>query len=191
MKKTLTILLASLLVIALAIPAFAVDSDPIKSVGGTATQDVQAQYNAAQTGEVATVYYVTVEWSVNSNITYSEGTTTYRWDAENTKYVVDTAAVPGWDGTATVDITVKNNSNAEITATADWKAAAGIEAACTYDHQSVNVDNAADGVEIAADEEGETKEATIKATVQKPTAGKITADNKTVGTITVTISAKQ
>lgn len=189
MKKTLSILLAVVLMFALALPVFAEDNVADTSGGtGSADQAVTAQYDkGTDDKEVATVYHVTVAWNVESTLKYSDGNTTYTWNADDTKYVATTEN-KGWTGDATVAITVTNKSNAEVTATAAWANAANITAACTFDEVTKTIGSAAEDVEVADQAKGAAKTGEITATVAAPTAGTISENNATVGTITVSIA---
>ena len=196
MKKYLSLILALVLALAMAIPAFAATESVVdeKTGAGSSEQDITAKYEEGKEKtdptDVATVYYVTVEWSVTSDLKYYDGTTTYTWNAEETKYEKVDPVDDGWSGTATVEITVTNQSNAEVTATADWATAAEIEAECEFTGNAVAVKSAADGVEVADGEAGEAQVAKINAAIDTPTEGTIDEDDAKVGTITVTIAAK-
>lgn len=190
MKRTLSIFLAVVLTFALAIPAFAAEDGATDAEGkGSSSQTVTAEYvGNTEDKDVATVYYVTVDWNVTSTLKYSDGTTTYTWNTEDTKYVANTEE-QGWTGTATVEITVTNKSNADITATATWANAEDITAECTFANDGkVTVESAAKDVEVADGAKGEAQTGTITATVATPAEGTISENNATVGTITVTIA---
>lgn len=189
MKKTLSILLAVVLMFALALPVFAEGNVADASGAGSADQAVTATYQAGtESTEVATVYHVTVDWKVESTLKYYNGTTTYTWNANDTKYEANEPTDKGWTGDATVTITVTNKSNAKVTATADWANAEGITAACTFDGNGATIESAAKDVTVADGETGEAKTDMITASVAAPTAGTISENNATVGTITVSIA---
>lgn len=190
MKKTLSILLAVVLMFALALPVFAEDNVADASGGaGSADQAVTATYQeGTESTDVATVYYVTVAWNVDSTLTYYDGTTTYTWNAEETKYVANKPTDNGWTGDATVKITVTNKSNADVKAEAAWADAAGIKAACTFDEATKTIESAAKDVTVADGETGAAKTITITANVDTPSEGTISENNATVGTITVNIA---
>lgn len=195
MKKTISILLALVLVLALSATAFATD---ITSVTGnnTATQDVTATFVPGTDGETATVYYVTIAWNKDRNtLTYSEASSNYQWDPQTLQYTGGGQAA-GWTGDAQYTITVTNNSNAAVKAQASWQAKAGISAECSYNGDgSVTLGSAAvkeGSTEIQPSETGVNGTAqsnTIVATIGTPTDGTIKAGETTVGTITVTITA--
>lgn len=140
MKKNISILLALVMVLALSVPAFAVEPTT-----GSRTQDVTATYIPAVEGGVpGTVYNVTITWTPNdvNDLTYSGGSqATYRWDASSLKYVIDdgTDTAAGWSGSTGYKVTVTNNSNADVEVTVDATAlyeltatAEGAESATLY-----------------------------------------------------------
>lgn len=192
MKKALSILLAATLVLVLPATVLAVDDVTSGTGTGDTKTNVTATYKENTTGDIDTVYLVNVEWNVNSTLKYSDGETTYTWNAADTKYETGATTGDGWTGDATVGITVTNKSNAAISATASWAAAAPIEAECTFadNKNSVEIISAADGVTPADNAAGEAKTGTISATVATPTAGTISQNNAPVGTITVSIAPK-
>lgn len=118
MKKTFSILLALVLVLALSAPAFA----DVPATGGT-SQDVTATYvPAVEGGMTGTVYDVTITWTPNttSNLTYNGGSeATYRWNAGTLKYEVSEGnnIAEGWTGSTGYQVTITNKSNADVKAT--------------------------------------------------------------------------
>jgi len=190
MKKTLSIILALAMVLALSVSALAVDLVPNS---GASSQNVTASYTAHTDAPVATAYYVTIAWVANNNdIAYSEGVTTYVWDAANTKFDAGTLTGKGWTGTAQYTITVTNQSNDAIAASASWAPAAGITCAATVGSDlalnRADVDGSNAVLTPAADLAGNAQSDTITVDVATPTAGTIAADGALVGTITVAIS---
>lgn len=196
MKKYLIALLALAMMFALAVPVFAAEessSETFESLPGDTSQAVKAAYEKGTDNkdDVAKVYYVTVDWTVNSTLKYSDGTTTYTWNAEDTKYDKETDG-EGWEGSATVTIKVTNKSNDDITAKATWANEGTIVAPCSFtDNGEIEVESAAKDVDLDSDNlQGAAQTKTITATVDQPTAGTINANDATVGTITVHIAAK-
>ena len=192
MKKYFSLILVLILAFAMASSAFAADSVVGKENGtGSSSENVTADYKKEETnaGNVDKVYHVTVAWDVKSTIVYSEGTTTFTWNADDTKYEATTKD-KGWDGTATVNVTVTNKSNDDITATTAWKAAEDITVDATIDQPSIDIDSAAKGVEVKDKEAGSAKEGTVEVAVKTPTAGAIAAKDAVIGTVTVTIAPK-
>lgn len=192
MKKIINLFLALAIVFALAVPAFADDTATFETNTGSADKDVTAKYESEKVDEdlsnVAKVYLVTVDWTVNSTLKYSDGTRTYKWNAGDTKYEEVDPTDDGWEGSASVTINVTNKSNDAIKATASWEAKNGITVDCSFDEETVDVASAAANATIQ-NPNGAAVIKTITATIDKPTAGKITTDNAVVGTITVEIAA--
>lgn len=129
MKKNISILLALVMVLALSVPAFAVEPTT-----GSPSQEVTANYTAAvEGGEPGTVYNVTITWTPNNvnDLTYSGGSqATYKWDASSLKYVVSEGsdAEAGWSGSTGYKVTVTNNSNADVDVTVGATALYGLTA---------------------------------------------------------------
>lgn len=192
MKKFLIALLALVMMFALAVPVFAEPAEV--SVPGSSSADIKANYEeGTDSDRVETVYLVTVDWKINSTLVYSDGTTTYKWNANDTKYEAQAPEDKGWTGNATVEITVTNKSNAAITASAEWTDATDITAACDFVESEIEIASAATGTNLSAPDkvlEGSAQTDKIEATVEV-TDGTIDADDTTVGTITVSIAAKQ
>lgn len=117
MKKALSMILVLTMVLALALPAMAVDLEP--SNDASKTQDVKATFEG-ETEKAATVYYVTITWDDNnsSGLKYTGKQGVYTWDGENMKYTEDAEQTKAakWEGTATYKVTVSNQSNAAVTA---------------------------------------------------------------------------
>ena len=129
MKKTISIMLALVLVLALAIPAFAVEPTT-----GEKSQEVTATYVAAVDGGTpGTVYNVTITWTQNEthDLTYNGGSqATYKWNADTLKYEVSdgTNTEAGWSGSTGYKVTVTNRSNANVTVNVSAEANYGLTA---------------------------------------------------------------
>lgn len=189
MKKTISILLALVLVLALSATAFAANSiEPnVSGTGKATTGDVTASYTDGTTGEVAKAYYVTVSWDVDSSLAYTAGNTTLTWNAEEMKYE-GTTGDGMWSGAATVKVTVTNKSNAAITATAVWNkdTSAGASAEMKFDNATVRVESAADGVAVVAGQSGAEKTGTITGTISSgDVSGTISETDAKLGNVTV------
>lgn len=186
MKRTISILLALVMVLALSIAAFA-DYTP----NGNTEQAVTATYNAGTADAPGTVYYVTVAWTQDNNsLTYTDGTAAYRWDPNTLTYVSadEGGTAAGWTGTAQYTVTVTNRSNAAVVAEAGWNANEGITVDCSYEEgNTVTLDSAADGVTPGNEGTGEETTGSITAKIGTPTAGAIDEGSTTIGTLTVTI----
>lgn len=124
MKKALSMILVLTMVLALALPAMAVERDPITTVPTTDSKDVTASYTApSHKADGAEVLYFTITWTPTAvtggeALAYTGEQATYHWDGEQMKYVQNTAGHvnAGWnDGTAGYTITVSNQSNIALT----------------------------------------------------------------------------
>ena len=191
MKKTLGIILAILMTLTLSVTAFAADDAvqvPLTDGQGSAAHDVNAEYK--EDADVTnTVYHVTIAWDVQSNLTYTKDGATYTWNPTELEYTKAGGTTGKWDGSATVNVTVTNSSNAEITATPKWASKEGITATCTGAN-AVNVGRADEGVTPGESGKGQAKKETITGTITV-SAGSISSDDTKIGTITVTIAPKQ
>lgn len=188
MKKYLVALLALVMMFALAIPVFA---EPVEvSVPGSSSADIKADYEEGEVDDtVTTVYLVTVDWATESTLKYSDGTTTYKWNANTTKYEAQDPEDQGWTGDAKVTITVTNKSNDAIKASAAWENADDIVANCAFESEknAVEVASADQNTSITEGKlEGEAVTETIKAIVTVSDGAISEADAK-VGTVTLTI----
>ena len=105
MKKIISILLATLMLVSLALPVVAASSITGNSVSGPTTGDVEIAIkkndDPSTPGDEGTTYLVKLEWET-MKFTYT-GT----WDAEELAYT------GAWDKT-TANITVTNSSNAAV-----------------------------------------------------------------------------
>lgn len=194
MKKALSLALAGVMALALAVPAFA-ETEPVvpdTSTTGTGSDstDITATYDELEDPEVATVYLVTVDWSTEGTLTYTNGKTAYKWNAADTKYekVAADSEDAGWSGEVKVTVNVTNKSNAEVEASASWEAK-NVTSVCAFtsDVSKVTVENAAKDVEIADGKTGSAKTATISGTVTV-SEGTINVTDTVIGTLTVTIA---
>lgn len=116
MKKTISLILALTIVLAMATTAFAAD---ITTTGNTSA-NVTATYKEGANG--GTIYGVEISWG-SMVFTYtdaSKGT----WNADNHVYENAKAAEWTYDSGANV-ITVTNHSNAPIDVTPSWTAGEG------------------------------------------------------------------
>ena len=195
MKKYFSLILVLVLAFAMTISAFAADNAVDGQGAGTGKADVTAQFAAGEDKndptDVATVYHVTLEWAVTSTLKYSAGTTTYTWNADDTKYEASTAG-EGWTGTAQVKVTVTNKSNAEIDATAVWAKVGDIEATVSFsDNGQITVPSAAKDITTVTDgAKGEEQTGSITASITAITGGTITTDNAVIGTVNLTLAPK-
>lgn len=174
MKKTISLLLVLAMVMVLSVSVFATEG--VKN-GETDTADVRGIYKGKDAA--APVYSVDIEWE-GLTFTYTDAYDG-EWNPETHKY--DNVVTADWEGEG--KITITNHSNAQITATPSYTAAAGYEDA--------NMEFEADSLVLLTADNGTNGEA------GNPTSGSIkvtptgslpegAAEGVTIGTITVTIS---
>lgn len=184
MKKALSLILALAMVMSLAITAFAAET--IAPSGNNGSMDVGADYVAGSNVNAGEITAVTLTWTA-VNPKFTDGNTTYTWDAQNHKYVANKANGSWANGSFTV--TVTNHSNVAITATAAYSdAEGGPETSVTWTEQSVTCESAAKGIDFTnTTTQGAATTGEIEGTV-KVDSGTITENTAKVGTITITIS---
>lgn len=123
MKKVTSLLLALVMALALAVPAFAVELTD-KEVSGNKTQDVTAKYTAPINDYSQKVYYFTVAWAPGTrDLAYEGKNATYTWNGETMKYTetinnADQSKI-GWTGTASYTVNVANQSNDTVNVSTD------------------------------------------------------------------------
>lgn len=125
MKKVTSLLLALVMALALAVPAFAEDT-VIVNPADAQVKNVEASYEGAKNTAGETNYYFTVQWKQTATTLKYEGVkTTYTWDGNKMQYAPKTTndKTKGWSGSATFEVEVVNQSDASVkmTATADTK----------------------------------------------------------------------
>lgn len=180
MKKLVSLLLAIVMMMSLAVSASAV------SFTGDGSKNVGAEFVEGQISDTGTIYSVKLEWTSLNNLVYTEGNVTYRWDATNHKYVVDSTTDSVWSG-GNFEVKITNNSNAAITATADYNDTTtdSLTTAMTWTNQTATLKSAADGITNYVGT-GAATTATLSGAV-KVTEGTISEDTANVGTISITI----
>lgn len=204
MKKIMSLVLALALVLSMGVTVFAEEAtDPTTATVGNGSEtlpadnntkvEVKAQYTTGENKNAGTRYYVTLSWTVASTLSYTDKSTTYTWDTTNMKYVSTTNNDAKWleSGTATVNLTVENRSNAEITATcSDVAYGTGItKLTAAYTYKTFDVTTGAP--EDFKDTTPVTNVPSGKTTLTiRDVEGAISADANTVASFTVTISAK-
>lgn len=181
MKKAYRICLVFVLILALSLPAFA---SGLREEG----KDVPATYVAGTNADTGTIYAVDLSWGTIAALTYTGSSTTYRWDASSHQYVVDSSSGGAWTDSG-ISITVTNHSNADIKATAAYadKADDALTTEAEWTTPSVTCTSAAAGI-VNYVGTGAATSGTISGTV-RVTAGAISADTSSVGTVTITIEA--
>ncbi len=160
MKKIISMVLALVMVMGLSVTAMAEEpnkSGKVTIVNKTElphneTIEVPAKGNVADFNKDNETYYVIMDWSVESTLTYTVNNTDYKWNVYNVEKgtetlltgetpVKDKTATMGrydvndkWSGKATITVNVTNWSNVDITATPVWKNGQKTEANSTNDN---------------------------------------------------------
>ena len=113
MKKVTSLLLALVMALALAVPAFAEDL-ATGEVTGKKTQDVTASYKTVA-DEGVHAYHVTIDWDVPS-FTYNFQGTQYTWNPTDLNYKkTGETGVAKWDNeSGDLTLTVKNRSDMDV-----------------------------------------------------------------------------
>ena len=202
MKKITSLLLALVMALALAVPAFAEDTWPTET---DKKKDVTASYAEPEDKDAGKVYYLTITWDEikDTKLTYTGEKTTYTWDGVNMKYdsKVTNQTEVGWKGSTGYTVTVTNQSNAKVSASTSASANFGLVATATGDTTKTELASAArdkSGNEITYKQVGVvgnkdtlTVAYTYADTNKEATAPIGVADGETsviVGNITVTVN---
>lgn len=174
MKKTISLLLALLIVMSLPLTAFATDNVSVS--GGTKSADVKGTYSGSTP---APVYSVDISWE-GLDFTYNAATKG-NWNADTHTYSGGTVA--GWAaGTGTITIT--NHSNADITAVPSYTKGSGYENAnMNFSSNTLTVATADNGTN-GAPGSAVTETITVTPTGSLPSG----TNNATIGQITIKIS---
>lgn len=119
MKKFLSLVLAAMMVLALSVTAFAVDSETIENVPGSSSKgSINADYVGKETTQTINKYMVTINWNQTGTLRYKDDALVYTWNTNDLKYDVDGKA--GWTVTnAKVAIEVINKSDLPVKATCE------------------------------------------------------------------------
>lgn len=115
MKKVTSLLLALVMALALAVPAFAEDLDTTTEVNGNVSQNVEANVSITK-DQTISKYYVTVTWTTPS-FSYSFGGTEYTWDTDGLKYNTKALGTNGWGTNG--DASQTENFKLEVTNKSD------------------------------------------------------------------------
>ncbi len=123
MKKVTSLLLALVMALALAVPAFA-ETTTITPNEGDGSKNVEANYTAPQNDYGVTVYYFTVTWKPDAanNLAYEGKNATYTWNGKTMQYtekVNNTDGKYGWDGSTKYTVEVANQSNGTVSVSTD------------------------------------------------------------------------
>ncbi len=194
MKKIMSLVLALALVLSMGVTVFAGEATVGDSTGtipaNSNTVNVTANYVPGENVSAGTKYLVNVSWTVSGNLTYKDKTKTYTWDTGKMQYEHTATAEAGtWSGGATVDLTVTNKSNADISVEcSEVTKATGLTMTATFDKQTFDVATVAPA-DVSDTTVKEAAPVTAQLTISD-VSGEITAENTTVASFTVTIKAK-
>lgn len=124
MKKVTSLLLALVMALALAVPAFA--EGPFESVPQTSEKEVTANYTAKNVTKSATVYNFTITWETpQKDLAYYGEQAIYTWDTSELQYKPNKDSegykAAGWYGSAKVVVTVTNRSEVALDFVTDIK----------------------------------------------------------------------
>ena len=172
MKKIISLILALVMIMSLSVTAFAAESNTIETDGSSATINVKGTFEGAESA--GTRISVDVAWS-GMEFTYSEAEK--EWDPSIHDYKNKSGA--GWS-TNKGTITVKNHSNAIVTATFSFTPA--VEGVIGTFNESILELPSAVGTSY-----GFAPDATVEFGIS---GAAITETKDTLGTITVTIAKK-
>ncbi len=181
MKKRIVLIMTIVIALAMiAIPAFAATIS-----SGSDSHDVKATYKSNSSGGSSkTVYSVDITWGA-MEFTYTQGEAG-AWNPEKHEYNPDGAAI--WSSDSNT-ITVKNHSNAAITATLSYTAAAGYTGITGSFTETSGTAN--DGILSLATAVGTTFANAPTATATLMLSGELassTPEKTTIGTVKVTLS---
>lgn len=211
MKKALSMILVLTMVLALALPAMAAETNV--PTNGDTSKNVTATYNAPQNRISGKVYTATITWKAAEGtgdpLTFTGAVTAYVWNPTNMQYekkdnVEGMSAAAKWSGSAGYEVTVTNQSNAEIaynvTATNDYNLT--LTGSDKDNTVFTTIDNPVPGItdeKVAGTEQGaangeaakatkDTKAVTYTASDNASTNVSLTNQELVVGKITVTIT---
>lgn len=200
MKKALSMILVLTMVLALALPAMADESETMPTESGMPTTDsknVTANYTAPKGESAGTKYYLTISWNVNSSLAYYGKQSVYTWNG--TRYVESQKAGshnPGWDGSATCAVTVTNKSNAAVNVVTEAKSETYHLTATESKSEGFTgtLKSAADGIKFNETEKTGTPQTgtvtyTFGTTEAAAMSGNTDLNDVTVATVNVTVSA--
>lgn len=214
MKKALSMILVLTMVLALALPAMAAETE-IKPSEGASSTDVKATYNAPKDKISGKIYTATIAWEAEKvtgdPLTFTGATTAYVWNPTAMKYEKQDvgegkSAAAKWTGSAGYVVTVTNKSNAEIAynVTATNRYNLTLTGSDTDNTKFTTIDNPVSGITDgnvagtgkgaaggqAADVTTGSKTVTYAANDNASTNVSLTNQELVVGTITVKIQTK-
>ena len=174
MKKILSLLLATALVMSMSLSALAAEMKDTVGQNGEKEISVTAKYDSST--EIPNVYSVDISWT-SMTFTYTEKDTK-TWNAADHSY--KTATEGAWDKT-TATITVTNHSNVAVKTNVVYSAVEGTGVSGTMTDAAAALNAGVEGNYSGADTH--TATLTISGTPNKM----VTSDGITVGTIKITI----
>lgn len=197
MKKVTSLLLALVMALALAVPAFAA-GDEIQPEGKNGTQDVTAEYT--KTPDDAThTYFVTVKWGTAPKFTYNYKGTMYVWQPGTLNYTVGgETGTEGWKETSKdVSLTVENKSDmvvkCAVSVAPDASQKDGLQLtyaqttpANTQAAAAITIESGKTAADYTAEGVGKAITCDLSGTIS--VSGKPTANTPTLGTITLTLT---
>ena len=180
MKKRIVLIMTIVIALAMiAIPTFAI------SLGESSSHDVKATYESnGSGGSSGTVYSVDITWDA-MEFTYTQGAASV-WLPDEHRYTDAGESV--WSSDSNT-ITVKNHSNAAVTATLSYTAAAGYTGITgSFTETSGTAD---DGILVLPTAVGTTRDNAPTATATLTLSGELAStvtSLTTIGTVKVTLS---
>lgn len=148
----------------------------VKVTGASATgvhKDTDNDGKCDVCGASMYTYSVTISWEQTGTAKYTEGTTTYRWDAQNVKWVENGKTDGNWSSASVVTVKIENTGTGTVKASYSYANADGFTADTSGFDQITTVSG------------GNDDSATLTV---KPTGGTIDKDNTTIGEITITLT---
>lgn len=197
MKKVTSLLLALVMALALAVPAFAA-GEVIQPEGNNGTQDVTAKYTTSK-DETVNTYFVTVTWGTAPEFTYNYQGTKYVWQPGNLSYKADgTTGVEGWvEKSKAVSLTVENKSDmvvkCAVSVAPDASQTDGLQLtyaqttpANTQAEAAITIESGKTAADYTAENSGHATTCDLSGTITVD--GTPTKDITTLGTITLTLT---
>lgn len=197
MKKFTSMLLALVMALALAVPAFAADLAD-GEVSGNQSQDVTANYTTSD-DETANTYYVTVTWGAAPAFTYNYQGTKYVWQPGTLSYKADgKTGTEGWaESSKNVSLKVENKSdmavNCAVAVSVDESQKDGLTLtytqttpANTQAAAAIKIESGKTAADYTKENSGTATECDLSGNIA--VSGKPTANTSKLGTITLTLS---
>lgn len=195
MKKVTSLLLALVMALALAVPAFAVDTWPTDA---DKSKDVTAKYTTSK-DETVNTYFVTVTWGTAPEFIYNYQGTKYVWQPGSLSYKADgKTGTEGWvESSKNVSLEVKNKSDMAVNCSVGTSVDASQKGGLTLTYTLSKPENtqAAAAITIAAGKsaadytaENSGSETTCDLSGTIKVEGTPTKDATTLGAITLTLT---